>query len=90
PAPIEMLPLIRKAVGPDFPLFYDSGIRSGEDVLRALHAGADFVFLGRILQFAMAAAGEPGLERLWDLISDEMSIAMAQTGMSSLRIDKNR
>ena len=90
PAPIEMLPLIRKAVGPDFPLFYDSGIRSGEDVLRALHAGADFVFLGRILQFAMAAAGEPGLERLWDLISEEMSIAMAQTGMSSLRIDKNR
>ena len=80
PTPIEMLPQIRTAVGPDFPLFFDSGIRSGEDVMRALHQGADFVFLGRILQFAIAAGGEPGLHRLWDLLSDEMSIAMAQTG----------
>ncbi len=80
PTPIEMLPQIRTAVGPDFPLFFDSGIRSGEDVMRALHQGADFVFLGRILQFAIAAGGEPGLHRLWNLLSDEMSIAMAQTG----------
>lgn len=84
PAPIDQVPAIRAAVGPDMPVFYDSGIRSGEDVLRALHAGAEFVFLGRILQFAIAAAGEDGLERLWDVISDETSIAMAQTGISDL------
>jgi len=84
PTPIEMLPQIRSAVGPDFPLFFDSGIRSGEDVLRALHQGADFVFLGRILQFAIAAGGEPGLHRLWNILSDEMSIAMAQTGQALL------
>jgi L-lactate dehydrogenase (cytochrome) len=84
PTPIEMLPQIRTEVGPDFPLFFDSGIRSGEDVLRALHQGADFVFLGRILQFAIAAGGEPGLHRLWNIISDEMSIAMAQTGQALL------
>ncbi|MEO0357269.1 MAG: alpha-hydroxy acid oxidase [Pseudomonadota bacterium] len=80
PAPIAMLPLIRKAVGPDFPLFYDSGLRSGEDVLKALTAGADFTFFGRVLQFAIAAAGAPGLDRLWDVLTDELSIAMAQTG----------
>ncbi|MEP3297983.1 MAG: alpha-hydroxy acid oxidase [Pseudoruegeria sp.] len=84
PAPFVMLPLIREAVGPDFPLLFDSGIRSGEDVLKALNAGADFVFLGRILQFAIAAGGEKGLHQLWDVISNELSIAMAQTGQSKI------
>ncbi|MEM6303274.1 MAG: alpha-hydroxy acid oxidase [Pseudomonadota bacterium] len=84
PAPFEMLPLIRKAVGPAFPLFYDSGLRSGEDALKALHAGADFTFFGRVLQFAIAAAGEEGLNRLWAVLSGELSIAMAQTGLTDL------
>jgi len=84
PAPIEMLAAIRGAVGPTFPLFYDSGIRSGEDVLRALQQGADFVFLGRALQFAMAAGHEAGLHKLWDVLSEEMSIAMAQIGLTQL------
>ncbi|MFK7940933.1 MAG: alpha-hydroxy acid oxidase [Roseovarius sp.] len=84
PAPILALQDIRRAVGDSFPLFYDSGLRSGEDVLKALNAGADFVFFGRVLQFAIAAAGEAGLQRLWDVLSDEMSIAMAQTGQTSV------
>ena len=84
PTPIDALADIRAEVGPDYPLFFDSGIRSGEDVMRAMQQGADFVFLGRILQFAMAASGEAGLHRLWDIISDEMSIAMAQTGQTRL------
>ena len=90
PAPIEVLSGIRTALGPEVPLFYDSGIRSGEDVLKAMSRGADFVFLGRILQFAIAAAGEAGLERLWDALSQELSIAMAQTGRTSLTADKTR
>lgn len=84
PAAFEMLPLIRKAVGPDMPVFFDSGLRSGEDALKALLSGADFVFFGRLLQFAIAAGGEEGLERMWDVLSAEMSIAMAQTGMRVL------
>ncbi len=84
PAAFEMLPLIRKAVGPDMPVFFDSGLRSGEDALKALLSGADFVFFGRLLQFAIAAGGEEGLERMWDILSAEMSIAMAQTGMRVL------
>lgn len=83
PAPIIALAAIRAAVGTDFPLFYDSGLRSGEDALRALSVGADFVFFGRILQFAIAAAGEAGLQRLWDVLSDEMNIALAQIGLTS-------
>lgn len=84
PAPIECLCDIRAAVGQDFPLFYDSGIRSGEDVLKTLTTGADFIFLGRILQFAIAAAGEEGLNRLWDVISQELSVAMAQIGKTTV------
>ncbi|MEQ6250280.1 alpha-hydroxy acid oxidase [Sulfitobacter sp. HNIBRBA3233] len=84
PAPIDVLPEIRRAVGPGFPLFYDSGLRSGEDVLKAFHAGADFVFFGRILQFAIAAGGDAGLRQLWSVLSEELSIAMAQTGLRDL------
>ena len=83
PVPIEMLAKIREQIGADYPLFFDSGIRSGEDVLRALTQGADFVFLGRILQYALAAGHERGLLKLWDVISEEMSIAMAQIGLTS-------
>lgn len=88
PPAITALANIRAAVGADFPLFYDSGLRSGEDVLKACALGADFTFFGRILQFAIAAAGEEGLLRLWDVLSQELSIAMAQTGLRSLK-DKN-
>jgi L-lactate dehydrogenase (cytochrome) len=84
PPPIDALARIRAAVGPGMSLFYDSGLRSGEDVLKALGQGADFTFLGRILQFAIAAAGEEGLQRLWEVLSAELSAAMAQTGRISL------
>ncbi|WP_299659631.1 alpha-hydroxy acid oxidase [uncultured Ruegeria sp.] len=84
PTPIEILAKIRAELGPDFPIFYDSGIRSGEDVLKALLVGADFVFVGRILQYAIAAAGEAGLNQLWDVLSQELSAAMAQTGQTTL------
>ncbi|MGB0440975.1 MAG: alpha-hydroxy acid oxidase, partial [Paracoccaceae bacterium] len=84
PAPITALSRIRAAVGPDMPLFYDSGLRCGEDVLKALACGADFTFFGRVLQFAIAAAGEPGLHRLWDVLTSELSIAQAQCGLTSV------
>ncbi|WP_147125172.1 alpha-hydroxy acid oxidase [Shimia ponticola] len=84
PAPFEMLPKIREAVGPDMPLFFDSGLRSGEDVLKCLTQGADFTFLGRILQFAIAAGGEAGLNRLWEVLTAELDIALAMTGRTSL------
>ncbi len=84
PSPFLALSDIRNAVGDTYPVFFDSGLRSGEDALKALSAGAEFVFFGRVLQFAIAAAGEPGLHRLWDVLTDELSIAMAQTGLTDL------
>lgn len=84
PAPITALAEIREAVGQDYPLFYDTTLRSGEDVVKAFDQGANFTFLGRILQFAIAAGGEEGLQTLWSVLRDETSITMAQAGRTSL------
>ncbi|MEL7345829.1 MAG: alpha-hydroxy acid oxidase [Pseudomonadota bacterium] len=84
PSAYEALVAMRAELGEEYPLFIDSGIRSGEDVLKCLNAGADFVFLGRVLLFALAAGGAAGLDRLWDVLSEELSIAMAMTGRTSL------
>lgn len=84
PSPIKALADIRRAVGPDFPLFYDTGLRSGEDVVKAFEQGANFTFLGRILQFSIAAAGEEGLAALWDVLKNETSITLAQIGKTSV------
>ena len=83
--PILALQAIRQALGPDFPLFFDSGLRSGEDVVKAYAAGADFAFLGRIVLFAIAAAGEDGLRALSTALADEVSVTMAQIGKTDLR-----
>ena len=84
PSPIKALADIRRAVGPDFPLFYDTGLRSGEDVVKAFEQGANFTFLGCILQFSIAAAGEEGLAALWDVLKNETSITLAQIGKTSV------
>jgi L-lactate dehydrogenase (cytochrome) len=78
--PILALRDIRQAVGADFPLFYDSGIRSGEDAVKAYATGADFVLLGRVLLFAIAAGGEEGLHGLWAALTDEADLTLAQIG----------
>lgn len=87
PPPILALPAIRKAVGPDFPLFYDSGLRSGEDVVRAFAMGADFVFFSRVMQFAIAiaAGGEAGLGQFTDLITREIHLTLAQIGRTGMK-----
>lgn len=83
-SPITALADIRAAVGPEFTLFFDSGLRSGEDITKAYAHGADFTFVGRILQFAIAAAGEEGLHRLWQVLCDETEITLAQIGLCSV------
>lgn len=88
PSPIEVLPEIRKALGPEMPLFLDTGLRSGEDVVKTYGRGADFTFLGRILQFAIAAEGEDGLRQLWQVLRDETSITLAQIGATGLQRDQ--
>ena len=84
PPPILALRRIREAVGRDYPLFYDTGIRSGEDIVKAYAMGADFVFIGRAFLFALATRGEAGLQQLWDILSEETSLTLAQIGRTSM------
>ncbi len=84
PAAIDQLPLIRQAVGDDFPLLFDSGIRNGEAVVKALARGADFVMLGRSLLYGLGANGEVGLNRMLELFQNEISLAMAQVGCADV------
>ncbi len=85
PPPVLALADIRAAVGARFPLFYDTGLRSGEDVVKAFAMGADFVFFGRAMQFAIAAGGERGLEQFRDLITREIGLTLAQLGRTGMR-----
>jgi len=80
PAAIDQLAKIRTAVGADFSLLFDSGIRSGEDIIKALAMGADFVMLGRSLLYGLGSGGENGLGQVLSLIDNEIALAMAQLG----------
>ena len=82
PAAISVLPEIRAAVGRDFPLIFDSGLRSGEDVAKALALGADFVMLGRPILYAIGAEGETGLLSLLRIMAEDLDIALAQLGLT--------
>ena len=84
PAAIDALPPIRRVVGPNYPLLFDSGIRSGEDVVKALALGADFVMLGRPALFALGAEGGIGLRALLNCFAEDISAAMAQLGVKSV------
>ena len=88
-ASINALPLIRKALGDDFPILFDSGIRSGSDILRALALGADFVMFGRPLMYAIGADGARGLRRIINLIKEELSTNLGLVGLTDINeVDK--
>ena len=62
----------------------DSGLRGGEDILKAFARGADFVMFGRPIMFALGAEGEKGLESLLQSLRHDLSTAMAQIGVTSI------
>ena len=83
-AAINALPLIRKVLGNDFPLIFDSGVRSGSDIIRALAFGADFVMIGRPLMYAIGADGKRGLRRLLEIIKEELSTNLGLVGLTDI------
>ena len=88
-ASINALPLVRKALGEDFPILFDSGIRSGSDILRALALGANFVMFGRPLMYAIGADGAKGLRRIINLIKEELSTNLGLVGLTDINeVDK--
>lgn len=84
PAAVDLIAPIRKAVGKDFPLIFDSGLRTGEDVVKALALGADFTMFGRAMLYASGADGHRGVSTLIDIIANEISVCLAQLGLTDI------
>ena len=84
PAPIDVLPAIRAAVGRRLAVMVDSGVRRGADVAIALCLGADYVFVGRAVLYGAAAAGYAGAVRALTLLNEELDLVMGQIGCPSV------
>ena len=81
---IECLPEVVKAVGDRIPVMIDSGFRRGTDILKALALGAKAVGIGRPYIWGMAAFGQPGVERVLDILRWELELVMRQCGARTL------
>lgn len=80
PSTIRVLPEIVDAVGSQIDIYLDSGIRSGQDVLKAIALGAKGTFIGRAMLYGLGAGGEAGVTRALDIIRKELDITMALCG----------
>ena len=84
PPSLGVLPGIRQALGPDYPVLLDGGVRSGRDIFKALALGADAVMIGRLQVFALAVAGALGVAHLLKLLREELEMCMALAGCATL------
>ena len=84
PSPLQVLPEIRKDVGVDFPILIDSGFYSGQDVVKGLILGADFVMIGRPYMIGIAALGKKGAAHAHYIIKDEVENIMEQVCTSNI------
>ncbi len=81
---IAMLPPIVDALGSDIEIMFDGGIRSGQDVMRAIALGARSCMSGRAYIYGLGAGGEAGVARAIEIIRNELDISMALTGVTSI------
>lgn len=90
-APFDQLPEIVDAVGGRIEVICDGGVRRGSHVLKALAAGATCASGGRLYLYALAAAGQPGVERAIGLLKDEIERGMKLMGVTSVdQLDRNK
>jgi isopentenyl diphosphate isomerase/L-lactate dehydrogenase-like FMN-dependent dehydrogenase len=83
PAPLHALPAVRNAVGVDYPVMIDSGIRRGSDIVVAGCLGASFAFIGRPALYGVAAGGEAGVARAIAILQREINLSLALIGCPS-------
>ena len=80
PSTIEALPSIAEAAGKDIEVWLDSGIRSGQDVLKARALGAQGTMIGRSFLYGLAAHGEQGVSKALQIIQKELDTTMGFCG----------
>lgn len=85
PATLDLLPEVMAAVGNKIDVFIDGGIRRGSDVIKALALGAKAVLIGRAYLYGLAAGGEDGVNRSYEILIDEMKRTMQLIGCSSIK-----
>ena len=81
---ISMLPRIADAVGSEIEVLFDGGIRSGQDLMRALALGAKSCLIGRAYIYGLGAGGQAGVARAIEIIRKELDVTMALTGVKSI------
>lgn len=84
PSSISALVPIVEAVKGKTEIYVDGGIRSGQDILRAMALGADGTMIGRAFLYALGAAGQAGVERCLEIFQNEFSVSMALCGKNSV------
>ncbi len=84
PSSISVLPSIAEAVGSELEVMFDGGIRSGQDILRALALGARSCLCGRAYIYGLGAAGEAGVTSAIDIMRKELETSMGLTGMTRI------
>ena len=85
PSSIRMLPAVMDAVGDRVEVHLDSGIRSGQDVLKALALGAKGTYIGRAFTYGLGAMGEAGVTKALQVIQKELELSMALCGETDIR-----
>jgi len=81
---IEVLPEIVDAVGSRMEIMFDGGIRSGQDVMRALALGAKSCMIGRAYAYGLGAGGQAGVEKAIDIIRKELLTTMGLCGVNTI------
>jgi L-lactate dehydrogenase (cytochrome) len=84
PSSISVLPKVVDAVGGEIEVMFDGGIRSGQDVMRAIARGAKSCMIGRSYIYGLGAGGEAGVAKAIDIIAKELSVTMALCGINAV------
>jgi L-lactate dehydrogenase (cytochrome) len=84
PSSISALPPIVDAVGSSLEVLFDGGVRSGQDIMRAVALGARACLSGRAYIYGLGAAGEAGVARAIEIMKNELSVSMALTGITRI------
>ncbi|CAH1849883.1 alpha-hydroxy-acid oxidizing protein [Convivina praedatoris] len=84
PAAFDSLQYVAKAVNHRVPIVYDSGIRRGQHIFKALASGADLVAIGRPAIYGLALGGSRGVEQVFDKLTEELKMVMQLAGTQTI------